>query len=140
MTDGISTEEPIRFLGGTFHDQPSINKHMLHGAFLRFDDLIGDIPFTIRTDLLFMNNHGSRKLFQLKLDIQHYDAVIEHVPEKVNIPADVFSRLIILHQTLPLFDILTLQYSPSQRELIHRFHTHLYAQSKVDRTISLLTQ
>ena len=55
--------------------------------------------FTIRTNhhnhLLFMNNHGYRKVLQWKLDIQHYDASIEHVAGKANIPANVFSRLII---------------------------------------------
>ena len=56
------------------------------------------VLFTIRTDhrnQLFMNNHGSRKVLQWKLDIQHYDGTIEHVAEKDNIPADVFRRLII---------------------------------------------
>jgi len=28
------------------------------------------------------------------LDIQHYDAIIEHVSGELNIPADVFSRLV----------------------------------------------
>ena len=53
---------------------------------------------TIRTDhrnLLFMNQYGSRKVLQWKLDIQHYNAIIEHVPGKANIPADIFSRQII---------------------------------------------
>ena len=44
--------------------------------------------------LLYLNNHGSRKVLQWKLDIQHHDAVIEHVPGEQNIPADVFSRLV----------------------------------------------
>ena len=68
------------------------------GTLLRLDDLIGGIPFTIRTDdernLLFMNNHGSCKVLQWKLDIQHYDAIIEHVPGKANKPEDFFSRLV----------------------------------------------
>ena len=48
-----------------------------------------------------MNNHGSRKVLQWTLDIQHYDATIEHVPGKANIPADVFSRL-VPHYVTPL--------------------------------------
>jgi len=39
----------------------------------------------------YLNNHGSRKVLQWKLDIQHYDAVIEHVPGEENIPADVLA-------------------------------------------------
>ena len=38
------------------------------------DDLLGGIAFTIKTDhryLLYMNNHGSRKVLQWKIDIQH---------------------------------------------------------------------
>jgi len=43
-----------------------------------------------------MNNHGSRKVVQeWKLDIQHYDATIDHVPGKATLPADVFSRLVL---------------------------------------------
>ena len=38
-----------------------------------------------------MNNHGSRKVLQWKLDIQNYDATIEHVAGKANIPADVLA-------------------------------------------------
>jgi hypothetical protein len=87
-----------------------------------------------------MNQHGSRKVLQWKLDIQHYNAIIEHVPGKANIPADIFSRQIIKAPTLPLFHILTLHCSTEQRELIHKYHTHLYAHYGVERTIALLTQ
>ena len=45
-------------------------------------------------NLLYMNNHGSRKVLQWKLDIQHYDAIIKHVPGVMNTPADVFSLLV----------------------------------------------
>ena len=88
--DGI-IEEPIRFLGGTFHGPQTrwstIEKeaYAIYWALQRLDDLIGGVPFTIRTDhrnLLFMNNHGSCKVLQWKLDIQHYNAIIEHVPGK----------------------------------------------------------
>ena len=37
-------------------------------------------------NLLYMNNHGSRKVLQWKLDIQHSNATIEHVPEVFNTP------------------------------------------------------
>ena len=83
-----------------------------------------------------MNQHGSRKVLLWKLDIQHYNAIIEHVPGKANIPADIFSRQIIRAPTLPLF----LHCSTEQRELIHKYHTHLYAHYGVERTIALLTQ
>ena len=45
--------------------------YAIYWALLRLDDLISGIPFTIRTghrNLLFLNNHGSRKILQWKLD------------------------------------------------------------------------
>ena len=117
--------------------------YAIYWALLRLDDLIGGIPFTIRTDhrnLLFLNNHGSRKVLQWKLDIQHYNATIEHVPGKANIPADVFSRLVARPSDVPVFHILTLQCSATQRELIHKYHSYLYAHHGVDKTIALMIQ
>jgi transposase InsO family protein len=155
--DGSITEEPIRFLGGTFHGPQlrwsTIEKeaYAIHWALLRLDDLIGGVPFTIRTDhrnLLFMNNHGSRKVFQWKLDIQHYDATIEHVPGKANIPADVFSRLVVRpggevptpSPNTQVNHIVTLDCTAAQRSLIEKFHAYLYAHHGVERTIALMVQ
>ena len=105
-------------------------KSGIYWAFLRLDNLVVGVHFTIRTDhrnLLFMNNHGSRKVLQWKLDIQHYDATIEHVPGKANIPADVFSRLVVRPTPIEVHHILVLQCTPTQCGLIERFHTYLYA-------------
>ena len=149
--DGVEIEEPIRFLGGTFHGPQvrwsTIEKeaYAIHFALRKLDDLIGGVHFTIRTDhrnLLFMNNHGSRKVLQWKLDIQHYDATIEHVPGKANIPADVFSRLVD-RDPAPIFalhHIVTTSCSATQRALIEKFHTYLRAHFGVDRTIALMSQ
>ena len=71
------------------------------------------VLFTIRTDrrnLLNLNNHGSQKVFlQWNLDIQHYDAIVEHVPGELNIPADVFSRLVSKAPVTALNQIVVLQ-------------------------------
>jgi len=74
---------------------------------------------TLRTDhqnLLFTNNHCSRKVvvFQWKLDIQHYDTTIEHVPGKANIPADMFSRLVVRPTPIEVHHILVLQCTPTR--------------------------
>ena len=64
----------------------------IYWALEKLDDLIGRIAFTIRTDhrnVLYMNNHGSRKVLQWKPDIQHYDAIIDYVPGVMNPPADM---------------------------------------------------
>jgi len=84
-------------------------------AFKKLNDLLGGIRFTIRTDhrnLLYLNNHGFRKVLQWKLDIQHYNAVVEHFTGEQNFPADVFSRLVTkpdeasLHQILIFYNVL----------------------------------
>ena len=85
-----------------------------------------------------MNNHGSRKVLQWKLDIQHFDATIEHVPGKANVPADVFSRLVVRHTSIPIHHILGLQCTSTQRNLIERFHTYLYAHWGVETTLALM--
>ena len=63
------TEEPIRFLSGSFSGAQTrwstIEKEAfaIYWALKKLDDLLGGIAFTIRTDhmnLLYMNNHGSR--------------------------------------------------------------------------------
>ncbi len=135
--------------GGAFHGPQkrwsTIEKeaYAIYWALLRLDDLVGGVHFTIRTDhrnLLFMNNHGSRKVLQWKLDIQHYDATIEHVPGKANIPADVFSRLVIRPTPIDVHHILILQCTPTQRGLIERFHTYLYAHWGVKKTLALMIQ
>jgi len=74
-------------------------------------------------NLLFMNNHCSHKVLQWKLDIQHYDDTIDHVPCKL----DVFSRLVVRPQPVSLHHVLLLQCSPTRRKLIERLHANLYA-------------
>ena len=59
---------------------------------------MGEVRVTICTDyrqLLSMNNHDSRKVLQWKLDVQHYDATIEHIAGKAKILTDVFSRVVV---------------------------------------------
>ena len=84
------------------------------------------IAFTIWTNhrnLLYMNNHGSRKVLQWKLYIQHYDDIIEHVPDVMNTPADVFSRLIETNMN----HVMILTCSATQRDIIRRHHEWLCA-------------
>ena len=82
--DGTTVELPIRFLSGTFSGAQirwsTIEKEAfaIYWALKKLDDLVGGVRFTIRTDhrnLLYLNNHGSRKVLQWKLDIQYYDAI-----------------------------------------------------------------
>ena len=92
--------------------------YAIYWALKKLDDLLGGIRFTIRTDhrnLLYLNNHGSPKVLQWKIDIQHYDAVIEHIPGEENILADVLSRLVPKPTNVTLNQILVLQWTPNGR-------------------------
>jgi len=144
-------EEPIRFLSGSFHGAQTrwstIEKeaYAIYWALGKLDDLLGGILFTrfIRTDhrnLLYMNNHESRKVLQWKLDIQHYDAIIEHVPGVMNTPANVFSRLVEKEMTSEVNHVMTLTCSVTQREIIKHHHEWLCDHNGVDRTLALMTQ
>ena len=147
--DGTTVELPIRFLSGTFSGAQirwsTIEKEAfaIYWALKKLDDLVGGVRFTIRTDhrnLHYLNNHGSRKVLQWKLDIQHYDAIIEHVPGELNVPADVFSRLVSKAPVPVLNQIVILQCTDAQRILIKECHEWLHAHYGVDRTILHLTQ
>ena len=73
-----------------------------------------------------MNNHGSRKVLQWKLDIQHYNATIEHVPVTLNTPVDAFSRLVEKDPSASIHHIMVLKYSATQRSQYKNF-TNGYA-------------
>ena len=149
-TDGdeILREEPIRLLSGSFSGAQvrwsTIEKeaYAIYWALDKLDDLLGGIAFTIKTDhrnLLYMNKHGPRKVLQWKLDIQHYNAIIEHVPGNLNIPADVFSRLVEKAGTTYWSSDVRHHRAP-QRQLIKECHEWLCAHNGVDRTLAILTQ
>ena len=64
-------------------------------ALHKFDYLLMDVKFTIRTDhrnLTFLNQGLSSKVLRWKLMIQEYDFVLEHLPGEQNVQADAFSR------------------------------------------------
>jgi transposase InsO family protein len=66
-------------------------------AFKKFEHLISDIPFILRTDhrnLVYINETKSSKILRWKLLIQEYDFHIEHIPGKFNVVSDTFSRVV----------------------------------------------
>ena len=68
----------------------------IYKALEKFEYLIRDAKFTIRTDhrnLLFMNEKASNKVQRWKNAIQQYNFVCEHIPGADNIVADHYSRL-----------------------------------------------
>ena len=76
-------------------------------------------------------------VLQWKLDIQHYDAIIEHVPGVMNTPADSFSRLVEKEIRL---DFMILTCSATQWDVIRRRHEWLSSHNGVDKTLALMTQ
>jgi hypothetical protein len=82
LIDNIEYHEPIRFLSKTLTGAQlrwsTIEKeaYAIYFSLNKLDDLLGGITFTIRTDhsnLLFLNNGGSKKVLNWKLAIQHFD-------------------------------------------------------------------
>ena len=70
--------------------------YAIHEALKKFEYLLRDIKFTLRTDhrnLLYMNMKASDKVLRWKLDIQQFDFDVEHIPGPDNIVADLYSRL-----------------------------------------------
>jgi transposase InsO family protein len=68
----------------------------IHQALKKFEYLLRDIKFTLRTDhrnLLYMNMKASDKVLRWKLDVQQFDFDVEHIPGPDNIVADLYSRL-----------------------------------------------
>ena len=76
-----------------------------------------------------------------KLNIQHNDAIIEHLPGEVtHVPADLFRRLVSKAPVTALNLIVILQCTDAQRILIKESPECFHANYGVDRTILHLTR
>ena len=65
-------------------------------ALKKFEYLLRDIKFTIRTDhrnLLYVNLGASSKVQRWKSDIQQFNFIVEHILGRRNLVADGLSRL-----------------------------------------------
>jgi hypothetical protein len=99
IIDGI--KQPIAFMSKTLTKAElkwsTIEKeaYAIFVAFRKFEHLLRDVHFTLRTDhrnLTFLNVEAREKVKRWKLAIQHYDFSIEHIKGSDNIVADGFSR------------------------------------------------
>ena len=52
----------------------------MYWALKKLDNFVGKRMPTDHRNLLYLNNHKSRKVTQCMLDIPHYDAIIDHIP------------------------------------------------------------
>lgn len=96
--DGTAVALPIWLLSGTQNRWSAIENEAfaIYWA-LNFFDSWAEFasPFAQTTVIFFVvNNHSLSKVLQWKLEIQHYNAVIERVPGKLNVLDDVFNRLV----------------------------------------------
>ena len=99
--NGKRYEYPICFISKSLNETErkwaTIEKeaYAIFYAFQKFEHLIRDIHFVLRTDhenLTYINVNPKQKVQRWKLAIQHYDFDIEHIAGKDNIIADAFSR------------------------------------------------
>jgi transposase InsO family protein len=72
--------------------------YAIHEAVKKFEYLLRDIKFVLRTDhrnLLFLNRpEASQKVMRWKMNIQSFNFEVEHIPGKDNLVADFASRLV----------------------------------------------
>jgi len=97
-----TVEEPLSFISLAFNATQTNWEIQEQEAFAPFftissqEFLFRGTPFTLETDhrnLIFMQMSHAPKVTRWFLTLQEYDFVIRHVPGKMNVVADVFSRL-----------------------------------------------
>ena len=115
--------------------------YAIYYAFLQLEHLIRDVHFTLRTDhrnLTFINTEGSRKVKSWKMEIQHYNFDIEHVPGRLNPIADVLSRLVGEEQYLHGLDEIPCTNEHFSR--IKSVHNEVIGHHGVERTYAKLVK
>jgi len=150
LKDGV--EYPIAFISKALKKEqlrwstPEIEAYAIYYAFMKFEYLIRDTHFTLRTDhknLTYINLENAGKVRRWKLAIQEYDFDIEHIPGKQNIVADVFSRLIpIDEETDPEIICLLDEFKiPKDKyKLISGVHNSITGHHGVNRTCAKLIE
>jgi transposase InsO family protein len=115
--------------------------YAIYYLFLKFEHLIRDIKFTVRTDhknLTYLNNESNPKVKRWKIAIQEYDFDIEYIPGDKNVVADGFSRL------LPITDeevvCMMHEFTLNQRiyMMISKVHNSIAGHHGVERTLKKL--
>jgi hypothetical protein len=146
-------EHPILFMSKTFQGAQlrwnTVDKECfaIFMAFQKFDYLIRNVFFTLRTDsrnLTFINSGEDGRVFRWKIQIQKYNFQIEHIPGKLNIVADCFSRLVSNGDEAEAagVDIISSNYEydipKDKMELIKWYHNSTSGHHGVEKTIERL--
>ena len=75
---------------------PEKECYTIYYALVKFEYLLRDVPFCIRTDhknLTYLNDSVNEKVMRWKMKIQNFNFDIEYIPGEKNVVADGFSRL-----------------------------------------------
>jgi hypothetical protein len=139
-------ERPIAFMSKMLSAQEiawtTIEKecYALVYALRKFEYLLRDRPFTLRTDhanLKYINDPPSPKVRRWKLAIQEYDFHLEHIKGELNIVADAFSRLLSIDEdNLCLMEEYVIP--KDKYDIISRYHNKVVGHHGVDRTLQIL--
>ena len=138
-------ECPIAFISKSLDermskwDVPQKEGFSIFYAFSKLDYLLRDRRFTLKTDhenlTRLKENYGpNKKVQRWLLAFQHYDYVVEHIPGKLNIVADAFSRLCIRWQPLTIFSLSTEQTKAEHYKWFAEVHNDLLGHNGYDVT------
>ena len=145
--DEYGKERPIRYYSKTLVGPQlrwsTIEKegYAIYMALMEFEYMLAGRRFTLRTDhsnLQYLNEAGSKKVYNWKLAIQGFDMIIEYIKGNDNVVADVFSRLIEHSDQAQVNLIITPQYNAEQPKLLDVCHTFIGAHVGVNKTVQYL--
>lgn len=153
QVDAKSKEKAIAFFSKSLAREqlnwsvPEKEAFAIYSSIKKFEYLIRDVFFTLRTDhlnLTYINDSGSAKVRRWKMAIQEYNFNVEHIKGELNVVADAFSRLVIHHgkvneSTLMVRSQITITKLPTNiRKIIGKVHNSLAGHNGVEKTISKL--
>ena len=109
-------------------------------AFHKFYYLIRDRKFTLQTDhknLIYMDKDTDPKVMRWKMTIQEFNCDIEHIPGKLNIVSDGFSRLLQITEE-ELHALWELSIPVKYQDMIKKVHNSISGHHGVERTLEKL--
>ena len=129
-------EFPIAFISKSLDermsawDVPQKEGFSIFYAFEKFDYLLRDRRFTLKTDhdnltQLKENYSLNKKVQRWLLAFQHYDFILEHIPGRLNLVADAFSRLCIRWEPLTIFTLSVEETKAEQYKWFTEIHNNL---------------